>query len=62
MLLTVELLVEIPIIVKLLTKIEHSPLSSMNEKGKVMAVMAMAKYGNVHHYKSTKKTTKEKLI
>jgi hypothetical protein len=32
-----------------ITKIEHSP-----QKGKVMAVVAMAKYGNAHHHKSSK--------
>ncbi len=45
-----------------ITKIEHSPPSSMNEKEKVMAVVAMAKYGQAHHHKSSKKATKEKLI
>ena len=34
----------------------------MNEKGKVMAVGAMAKYGNAHRHKSSNKATKEKLI
>jgi hypothetical protein len=66
MLLTVELLVKIPIMSRItdskITKIEHSPPSSMNEKGKVMAVVAMAKYGHAHHHKSSKKATKEKLI
>ena len=41
-------------------KIKHSP--PLNEKGKVAAVVAMAKYGHVHHHKSSKKATKEKLI
>ena len=41
-------------------KIKYSPLS--NEKGKVMAIVAMAKYGHAHHHKSSKKATKEKLI
>jgi hypothetical protein len=34
----------------------------MNEKGKVMAVVAVAKYGHAHHHKSSKKAAKEKLI
>ena len=41
-------------------KIEHSPPS--NEKGKVMAIVAMTKYGHAHHHISSKKATKEKLI
>ena len=65
MLQTVELLVEIPITVKdftdsKITKIEHSPPSSMNEKGKVMAVVAVAKYGHAHHHKSSKKRLTKK--
>ncbi len=45
-----------------ITKIKHSPPSSiMNNKGKVTAVVAMAKYGNAHHHKSSNKATKEKL-
>jgi hypothetical protein len=34
----------------------------MNEKGKVMAVVAMAKHGHAHHHKSSKKAAKVKLI
>ncbi len=34
----------------------------MNEKGKVMAVVAVAKYGHAHHHKSSKKASKERLI
>ena len=45
-----------------ITKIKHSPPSSMNEKGKVMAVVAVAKYGHAHHHKSSKKAAKKKLI
>ncbi len=41
-------------------KIEHSLLP--NKKGKVTAVVAMAKYGHAHHHKSSKKAAKEKLI
>ncbi len=41
-------------------KIEHSPTS--NEKGKVTAVVAMAKYGHAHHHQSSQKAAKEKLI
>jgi hypothetical protein len=41
-------------------KIKHSPPS--NEKGKVIAVVAMAKYGHAHHHKNSKKAAKEKLI
>jgi hypothetical protein len=44
-----------------ITEIEHSPPSKGNEKGKVMAVVAMAKYGNAHHHKSSNRATKEKL-
>ncbi len=40
-------------------KIEHSPPSIMNEKGKVTAVVAVAKYGNAHHHKSSKKAAKK---
>jgi len=43
-------------------KIEHSPHSKTNEKGKVVAVVAVAKYGQARHHKSSKKATKEKLI
>jgi hypothetical protein len=32
----------------------------MNKKGKVMAVVAMAKYGNAYHQKISNKATKEK--
>ncbi len=67
MLLIFELLVEIPITVKdftdsKITKIEHSPPSSMNTKGKVMVEVAMAKYGNAHHHKISNKATEERLI
>jgi hypothetical protein len=34
----------------------------MNKKGKVMAVVTMAKYGNARHHKSSNKATKEKCI
>ncbi len=43
-------------------KIENSPPSKINKKGKVMAVAALAKYGQAHHHKSSKKAAKEKLI
>jgi hypothetical protein len=43
-------------------KIKHSPPSKINEKGKVMAVVAVAKYGHAHYHKSSNKATKEKLI
>jgi hypothetical protein len=32
------------------------------QKGKVMAVVAVAKYGDAHHHKSSKQATKEELI
>jgi hypothetical protein len=41
-------------------KIKHPPLS--DDKGKVTAVVTMAKYVQAHHHKSSKKVTKEKLI
>jgi len=34
----------------------------MNEKGKVTAVVGVAKYGSARHHKSSKKGAKEKLI
>ena len=40
--------------------INNSPHS--NKKGKVTAVVAVAKYGHAHHHKSSKKAAKEKLI
>ena len=43
-------------------KTEQSPPSNINEKGKVTAVVAVAKYGPAHHHKSGKKAAKEKLI
>ena len=43
-------------------QIEHSPPSKKCEKGKVTAVMALAKYDQARHHKSSKKATKEKLI
>jgi hypothetical protein len=33
-----------------------------HEKGKVMAVVAVAKHGHAHYHKSSKKAAKEKLI
>jgi hypothetical protein len=45
-----------------MTKIEHSSPSKINEKGKVTAVVAVAKYGHAHHHKSSNKAAKEKLI
>ena len=41
---------------------EQSPPSNLNEKGKVTAVVAVAKYGSACHHKSSKKAAKEKLI
>jgi hypothetical protein len=38
------------------------PLQKQTKRGKVMAVVAVAKYGQAHHHKSSKKITKEKLI
>ena len=43
-------------------KIKQLPPSDINEKGKVTAVVAVAKYGPVHHHKSSKEASKEKLI
>ncbi len=43
-------------------KIKHSPPTKINKKGNVMAVVAVAKYGQACHHKSSKKATKEKLI
>ena len=44
------------------TKTEQSPPSNIEGKGKVTAVVAVAKYGPDHHHKSSKKASKEKLI
>jgi hypothetical protein len=57
--------IKLPQLVILLIKnpgIEQSPPANIHEKGKVTAVVAVAKYGPVNHHKSSKKAAKEKLI
>ncbi len=43
-------------------KSEQLPPSNINKKGKVTAVVAVAKYSLTRHHKSIKKATKEKII
>jgi len=43
-------------------QIKHSPPSKKHKKGKVTAVVALAKYNHARHHKSSKMATKERLI
>ncbi len=55
-------LVKLLVLAKNLITLTSNTPPLQTKKGKMTAVVAMAKYGHVHHHKSSKKATKEKLI